>query len=125
MVRLRGARPRHVSRAGEHRLPASATGRVSIAAEKALDRLSGPYTLVLADPPYAAGAWELLEKLAASPLLAAHATIVLEHSARDEPRGDLGRFHLAKVLRHGDSAVSIYLSAGAGSPQDSGQQGGE
>ncbi len=96
-----------------------------VAAEKALDRLSGPYTLVLADPPYAAGAWGLLESLAASPLLAGDATIVLEHSARDEPRGDLGRFHLAKVLRHGDSAVSIYLSMDGATPQDSGQQGGE
>lgn len=97
-----------------------------ITAEKALERITGPYTLVLADPPYAAGATiDLLESLAVSPLLAPHATIVLEHSARDEPRGDLGRFHLAKVLRHGDSAVSIYLSADTGSPQDSGQQGGE
>ncbi len=84
-----------------------------IAAEKALDRLNGPYTLVLADPPYAAGAWDLLQTLAVSPLLASDGTIVLEHSARDEPRGDLGRLHLEKVLRHGDSAVSIYLAPGA------------
>lgn len=96
-----------------------------ITAEKALQRISGPYTLVLADPPYAAGAIDLLESLAVSPLLAPHATIVLEQSARDEPRGDLGRFHLAKVLRHGDSAVSIYLSTEPDSPQDSRQQGGE
>lgn len=84
-----------------------------VAAERALDRLDGPYTLVLADPPYAdAGARRLLEALAASGLAdAAETVIALEHSARDEPRGDLGEFCLAKVLRHGDSAVSIYLPA--------------
>jgi 16S rRNA G966 N2-methylase RsmD len=94
-----------------------------IPAEKALDRLVGPYTLVLADPPYAADAWALLQALAISPLLASGGTIVLEHSARDEPRGDLGRLHLAKVLRHGDSAVSIYLAPE--NDPDAGQQGGE
>jgi 16S rRNA (guanine966-N2)-methyltransferase len=77
--------------------------------------VEGPYTLVLADPPYAdAGALELMERLAASELVSAeNTTIVLEHSARDEPQGDLGDFRLEKVLRHGDSAVSIYTPAAA------------
>jgi 16S rRNA (guanine966-N2)-methyltransferase len=96
-----------------------------IAAERALPRLAGPYTLVLADPPYTAGAWSVLEGLAASALVAEDATIVLEHSARDEPRGDLGRFQLEKVLRHGDSAVSIYLSSSRRTGDDAGQEGGE
>jgi len=86
-----------------------------IAAERALERLEGAYTLVLADPPYAdTGAAELLERLAASRLVADDAVIALEHSTREEPRGDLGPFYLAKELRHGDSAVSIYLPAERG-----------
>lgn len=86
-----------------------------IAAERALERLSGPYSLVLADPPYAdAGAADLLERLARAALVEDDAVVVYEHGARDEPRGDLGPFSLAKQLRHGDSAVSIYLPAGRG-----------
>jgi 16S rRNA (guanine966-N2)-methyltransferase len=91
-----------------------------IAAERALERLAGAYTLVLADPPYAeAGAADLLERLARSALVEDDATVAYEHGARDEPRADLGSFSLAKQLRHGDSAVSIYL------PADRGTTGGE
>ena len=87
-----------------------------VAAGRVLDGfVDGPYTLVLADPPYAdAGARELMERVAASKLVSAeNTTIVLEHSARDEPHGDVGAFRLGKVLRHGDSAVSIYTPAAA------------
>jgi 16S rRNA G966 N2-methylase RsmD len=78
--------------------------------------LEGGYTLVLADPPYGdASATELLQRMAESDLLADEAILVLEHSARDEPSGDLGPLYLAKELRHGDSAVSIYLPAAHGS----------
>ena len=70
---------------------------------------------MLADPPYAdVAARELLARLAESRLLADEAVVVLEHSAREEPRGDLGPLYLAKELRHGDSAVSIYLPASRG-----------
>lgn len=87
-----------------------------IPALKAFERLGEPYTLVLADPPYAdAAAWEVLEQLARSALVdPGVTTIVMEHSARDEPRGDLAEFQLEKVLRHGDSAVSIFLPSGRG-----------
>jgi 16S rRNA G966 N2-methylase RsmD len=71
--------------------------------------LEGPYTLVLADPPYEDGeAGAVLETLAASALVQEGTILVLEHSARVEPRGELGRFSLVSVRRHGDSAVSIY-----------------
>lgn len=94
----------------------SGRGRVyPISAERALERLEGPYTLVLADPPYAdENAADLLERLARSALVGDDATVVYEHAARDEPRGDLGPYALAKVIRHGDSAVSIYLPAALG-----------
>ncbi len=76
----------------------------------ALQRLQGgPYTLVLADPPYEdRDAAALLLELAASPLVGEGTVLVLEHSAREEPRGEFGRLSLVSVRRHGDSAVSIY-----------------
>jgi 16S rRNA (guanine966-N2)-methyltransferase len=90
-----------------------ASARVyAISAEKAVERLEdGPYSLVLADPPYSeAAAVDAIEAIACSNLVSAeNTTIVLEHSGRDEPRDNLGPFRLARVLRHGDSAVSIYL----------------
>lgn len=81
-----------------------------LSAEGAMERLEGPYTLVLADPPYAdAGATRVLESLAASRLVEARRTvIVVEHSARDAQAGELGSFSLDSGRRHGDSAVSIY-----------------
>ncbi len=79
-------------------------------AVRALERLEGPYTLVLADPPYAdTGAIAVLRLLAASALVEVGKTlVVLEHSGREEPPGELGPFSLVKARRHGDSAVSIY-----------------
>jgi 16S rRNA (guanine966-N2)-methyltransferase len=84
-----------------------------LAASRAMERLAGTYTLVLADPPYAdSDARGILDDFARSELVdPENTTIVLEHGARDEPAGDLGPFHLHKVLRHGDSAVSIYTPA--------------
>lgn len=78
--------------------------------EKALDKLKGPYTLVLADPPYEDEAALLpLQSLAESRLVTQdESVIVLEHSAREEPKAALGWFSLVNSRRHGDSAVSIY-----------------
>lgn len=80
------------------------------AVERAPARLQGPYTLVLADPPYAdAAALSALEAVASSPLVEAGTTLlVLEHSARQEPPARLGPLSLVSQRRHGDSAVSIY-----------------
>lgn len=79
-------------------------------AERALERLEGVYTLVLADPPYAdTSAETFMDAIAASTLVKPGASvIVLEHSARDEPKAALGPFSLVSSRRHGDSAVSIY-----------------
>ncbi len=77
--------------------------------ERALARLEGPYTLVLADPPYAQEAAPSLERLVESGLAEAGRTVlVLEHSSREEGPGRLGGLSQVKTLRHGDSAVSIY-----------------
>ena len=77
--------------------------------ERALPRLSGPYTLVLADPPYALEATATLELLAERGLVeAGRSTLVLEHSSREEAPERLAGLTQVKTLRHGDSAVSLY-----------------
>jgi 16S rRNA (guanine966-N2)-methyltransferase len=77
--------------------------------ERALARLEGPYTLVLADPPYAQEAAPSLERLVEAGLAEAGRTVlVLEHSSREEGPERLGGLSQVKTLRHGDSAVSIY-----------------
>jgi 16S rRNA (guanine966-N2)-methyltransferase len=79
-------------------------------AGRALAKLTGPYTLVLADPPYEDNtALPLLESLTASCLAEEGRTVlVLEHSARHDPPTNLGRLALVNSRRHGDSAISIY-----------------
>lgn len=78
-------------------------------AERVRGRLEGPYTLVLADPPYASEAAPVLERLADSGLVEAGRTVLaLEHSSREECPERLGGLSRVKTLRHGDSAVSIY-----------------
>jgi 16S rRNA (guanine966-N2)-methyltransferase len=77
--------------------------------ERAMPKLDGPYTLILADPPYAdGGALPLLREIAVSSLVNADTVLVLEHSAREEPGADIGSLSLINSRRHGDSAVSIY-----------------
>jgi len=77
--------------------------------ERALPRLEGPYTLVLADPPYAQEATSALEGLAAHGLVEAGTTVLaLEHSSREEAPERLAGLARVKTLRHGDSAVSLY-----------------
>lgn len=81
-----------------------------IAAERANERLSGLYTLVLSDPPYGdEGSRTVLERLVSSDLVQPeHTILVLEHAARTEPGAVLGPLALLNSRRHGDSAVSIY-----------------
>ena len=77
--------------------------------ERAHGRLEGPYTLVLADPPYASEAVRVLERLADWGLVEGGRTVLaLEHSSREEGPERLGGLSRVKTLRHGDSAVSIY-----------------
>jgi 16S rRNA (guanine966-N2)-methyltransferase len=84
----------------------------TMAASSAI-RLAGPYTLVIADPPYAdSGAWAVLEEIAGSRLATPDPVIAVEHSSREEPPGRLAGFHLKKIIRHGDSAVSLYMAEG-------------
>jgi 16S rRNA G966 N2-methylase RsmD len=86
--------------------------------ERARARLKAEYTLVFADPPYDDdGAMLALGDLVDSGLLAAGATLVLEHSRRRTPPPTLGLLHLDWTRRYGDSQVSIYREAGLAAGQ--------
>jgi 16S rRNA (guanine966-N2)-methyltransferase len=85
-------------------------GRVyCLPVEKALDRLEGPYDLVLMDPPYEdEGAVAVVDRLAGSPLVGPVSTLVVEHPWRRLPADRWGPFALVSRKRHGDTGVSIY-----------------
>lgn len=74
-----------------------------------LSTLSGPYDLILADPPYGDPDGVAL---IASPflhrLLAKAAIVVLEHSPRVDVPGDVGPLRFVRTRRYGDSAVSYW-----------------
>jgi 16S rRNA G966 N2-methylase RsmD len=77
--------------------------------EKALDRLEGPYDLVLMDPPYEdEGAVAVATRLAGSPLVGLGSTLVVEHPWRRLSADQWGVFNLISRKRHGDTGVSIY-----------------
>ncbi|HZP25703.1 MAG TPA: 16S rRNA (guanine(966)-N(2))-methyltransferase RsmD [Dehalococcoidia bacterium] len=77
--------------------------------ERALEELSGPYGLVLADPPYDdASAVPLLEKVIEKALLAEDGVVVLEQGSRQASPESLGPLTLQRSQRHGDTQVLIY-----------------
>ena len=90
-------------------------GRVyCMAVERAVERLRGPYALVVADPPYEeANVFIVLERIGASTLVGPGSVLVLEHSARRDPPDSLGPLRCVWRRAYGDSAVSIYRE-GAG-----------
>jgi 16S rRNA (guanine966-N2)-methyltransferase len=91
------------SRAGVHCLPA----------ERAPGRLTGPYGLVLADPPYTdPQAAAVLDHVARSDLVEPGTVLVYEHAARSAPPEALGPFGRVLTRRHGDTALSIYRQVG-------------
>lgn len=90
------------------RLEALATVRCG-ALPGMLDRLNGPFDLVLLDPPYDAGDLpELLVQLATLALLTPGALVVAEHRATTVLPAAIGALASWKERRHGDGAVRIY-----------------
>lgn len=89
-------------------------GRVHrLTADRAIVRLSGPYTLVLADPPYYdEGGLATVAALAESPLVDRDSVLVLEHHRKTAAPQTLGQLRLYKTRTHGDTAVSIYAADG-------------
>ncbi len=78
-------------------------------ASSAAGRLRGPYTLVLADPPYYdTGAVAAVAAIAGSGLVAPGSVLVLEHHRRAEAPDELPPLTLYRRRRHGDTVISIY-----------------
>ncbi len=103
-----------IIQANLERTKLAARGRVLCRrVEDVLPELTGPYDLILMDPPYAdPHRDEVLAALAASPLVGPDTLVVVEHTARLPPPDRLGRLVLWKRRRHGDGAFSIYTVAG-------------
>ena len=77
-----------------------------------LSRLTGPFDLVFADPPYAFDAYgELLAGVA--PLLAPDGEVVVEHSSRREMPLEAGPLVRVDVRRYGESSLSFYRASGS------------
>ena len=85
-------------------------GRVHTSpAERAPSRLTGPYSLSLADPPYDdREALVTLGRIAESSLVGPGTTFVLEHSSRRDAPERLGPFERTWNRRYGDTEVSVY-----------------
>jgi 16S rRNA (guanine966-N2)-methyltransferase len=82
-----------------HRLPA----------ERAAERLRGPYSLVLADPPYGDDAsLAVLDRIARSSLVGRDTTLVLEHSRQREAPSELGPMRITWNRRYGETQVTIF-----------------
>ena len=81
--------------------------------ERALTKLTGEYSLILADPPYQDEKAEgVLQDVAASSLVGPDTIILLEHSKRKVPP-EFAPLRLATSRRHGDTVISIYRSGGS------------
>lgn len=80
-----------------------------------LSRLTGPFDLVFADPPYAFEPYaELLAGVA--PLLAPDGEVVVEHSSRREMPLEAGPLVRVDVRRYGESSLSFYRASGSTAP---------
>lgn len=84
----------------------------ALTAERAVERLQGPFDLALLDPPYADLAIaRLLHRLAEARLLDREAVIVLEHSWTLPPPPSLPGFRLTRQKHHGGTCISMYVRA--------------
>jgi 16S rRNA (guanine966-N2)-methyltransferase len=83
--------------------------------QTALDRLGKEdrrFEVVLADPPYAEDADQLIEAIARADVLAPGALLVLEHSRRGAPARIPPGLELVVRRRHGDTELSLYGANG-------------
>jgi 16S rRNA (guanine966-N2)-methyltransferase len=84
-------------------------GKVHRLTAESATRRSGPYTLVLADPPYYdEAAFDAVRRIAESDLIDEMTVLVLEHYRRQEAPPTLGPLPMYRERRHGDTVVSIY-----------------
>ncbi len=81
---------------------------------KALQFLSGPYDLVLMDPPYASPELAtLMANPSLSRSLAPGGFLVVLHSSRTEIRPADASLTMVKERKHGDTSLSIFEKEGA------------
>src|SRR5688572_3571003 len=85
-------------------------GRVfNLPVAKALSRLQGPYSLVVADPPYEYDRAEKeLTTVIEQGLLAPDGVVAIEHSKRHEWPSELAGIEQLLTRRYGDSAITLY-----------------
>jgi len=99
VIRENLARTRTLDRARVYPLPVA----------RALGRLKGPYSLVVADPPYEYDRAEKeLMELVESGLVAPDGTIAVEHSKRHDWPLELGGKPQLLSRRYGDTALTLY-----------------
>jgi 16S rRNA (guanine(966)-N(2))-methyltransferase RsmD len=80
-----------------------------LTAVTAANRLSGPYTLVPADPPYYDdAALDTVRAVAGSRLVDEATVLVLEHHRSQASPDAMGPLPRYRERRHGDTVVSIY-----------------
>jgi 16S rRNA (guanine(966)-N(2))-methyltransferase RsmD len=94
----------------------SERGRVHrLSAHRAAEAdLAGPYTLVLADPPYYdEDAFAAVRQIAGTALVSEETVIAVEHHRKQVAPEALKAFPLYRSRRHGDSVVSIYAKEDA------------
>jgi 16S rRNA (guanine966-N2)-methyltransferase len=83
---------------------------------KAIERLEARHVhaqFIFLDPPYAADAEyeDALEALGESPLVAPGGRVIVEHLKKRELPERAGELELARLVEHGDAALSFYRLA--------------
>jgi 16S rRNA (guanine(966)-N(2))-methyltransferase RsmD len=82
-------------------------------AERFIESPSGPYDLLLLDPPYAYAALEdLLRRIAASSLVTEGTVVVAEHSKRQPLPADCGSLVRVKERNYGETCITVYRIGG-------------
>jgi 16S rRNA (guanine966-N2)-methyltransferase len=106
------ARAREVIRDNLKRTGLAERGQVhGLKVEAAVSTFTGPYDLILLDPPYNdAGSSSVFQQLCASNLVAASTFVVLEHPREREAPARCGQLLLLKSRHHGRTAISMYAA---------------
>lgn len=99
-------------------------GRVlSLSVGRAIETLKGPYTLVLADPPYGdTQAPDLVVRAVGEGKLAAHGILMYEHGKRTASPESAGEFTLFRERRYGDTLIALYGHADYAPEQEVGSE---
>lgn len=80
-----------------------------ISADRAAERLQGPYSLIFADPPYNDDvAARVIRRLGETALIGSGTTLIVEHSKRREPAERIGPLYRVWSRRYGDTHVTVY-----------------